>query len=1181
MMRKLFGILVVIAAGLALGGNVILHPPNTPAIISAAISCGTSCDFSAPSLANTPVGTMSATLNRGSFAGIFTLSTSTANSGGCTSANSADNNSFNLSGTILQTNAGLTAGGGHGPNGFYLVCVAAAGSYRSSPFGIPISIEGCTGVGGALVASLDYYIPAITAPSGGAAPFTWGQVFRMGDVPAGNFVNVTDVNNNPLTFQIDQVATPYGDNSTRFAVLSALVPVVSGAATNQRVKMTLQAGTYVPGVTSRSIADVTAHRFQVHFQNVMTHPGNNDPFVAGHVYPWVNKGAVSSNYTFDVNAAIAAKQYRVTALGPVKISLHIYGYMTEDGGTADPHLWVDDYIDVYTNPSNPSGPPLYFEHMPEISQPFINSANSNVDFVIGQASYCDGVSTGAGCSGATTLRDYTDHTITMGPSDIVALCNPNCGGQTIFPFAGSSSVIMQDGMTWRVHLLPGGSTLPGGMTDGQPVWNNANSVANVPPSQIRAFELDPQVNNQYYGTATFPTSAGSQASCSSNCHASFQLIPYQHIAYYNGIFIVANDNGEPILSPGSWSSPIRFYPNLDATTGDTTVNSQKGYWIQSGNVPPWDLPFGNTILRPWALIAQGINGAGGPLQPYYEPGSNGIQRNGIDGGAGSWDTDGPWDEAAGVWFMTMGQAGWTQLDAEVPWARALASVHLPSVVWKRAPTGTGPTGDGNTGPNPGFIVPMDNGPGNSQTYPGTPWPLLGQGTTADFWYTTVVLDNAQTGWQIPAGVGSAPNWWNGTWGPIFSNYHWPPSSSVLEYLFYGKPYLLDVMAGNANRALLQQIFVNQNRTTPWQGTTYYGVFFDNSSWGEVISTPAAAGYFAPANDPIAPYFQNVIQQNAAYSTAHYNSISPGIQHSGMFSNTGCQGVPISQIGTYPQDGFNHAYGPLGYLYAASVARTTFPKIKLYLTQWTGMFDAPGNPATNSGPGTWGIANVGAVSIYDTLMGGWTCITNSFVPNPATAWWANDWTGQSLSVGSNGVINYNNGSAAFQVLTNGDQMWPVDFNASATGCIGPAEYCPTPLNAQNPTIFYICQLNTSATTFRLTPNPADDPTICPNAITSVATPGSYYWSLRPQSGTTGTNVWWGGGVDNMLRRAVLLQSSVDNIFPDTFWGVNFPQALAWFDARETLPSLFPTTGQRLYSRLFISRAITLSPALPPT
>jgi hypothetical protein len=1032
--------------------------------------------------------------------------------------------------------------------GRFLLCLSAAAysvvfnlfdnaiaATATMDVGVVVTHNGGT-ASGSVVATHDYYEPALSsAPPGGKVPYTFGQVFRMGDVPSGSYASVKDNSGNPLPYQIDSISPAWPDGSMRHAVYTVMVPVTSGIA-QQRLKLVLQSGAYSAASTPRSISEIAAHNYLIHYRGVKTHPGTSAP------YTWATKGAHSGNFTCNVSAFIAAGQYAIRANGPVKLEARVYGQMSDDGGGTDPHLWCDDWIDVYSDPSNPANV-MYVEHMARISQPFVNPSDGftnpadsstpdpNADFVIGQASLYDG---------ATKLRDFADDNLPFTPAGV----NPGAsaggyadGGSFTTP-SGVPQIVTRTG--YSVHNT-GGGALPGGLSEGLIGFLE-------PHLNFTVFGMRPDEETNGYSPDYHLTDAGT---------TNFELVRLQHTAYYNGFFITADANGHAVLQGGTWTPPGGWLvqTNLDGTTNDNSPSSQKAYWQQTGLVPGYDLSLGAAV--------QSMDGAlwNNPDEgPTYTQGGNGGFRTAIDAPGGDFDTDGLFAEWYARWLVRMGTTNWSATDYAVPWVAGLVTSTLPNTLMWRAPTGASLP----------RIAPLDYGPGAVGSENGSPYPSLGSPCPNDEWYAVNSGDIINSCFVLPEGINHSPWWVYGPFGFDFSDYHWPPSA-IFEYLILGRDYFLDGLRGAAQRTMLQQAFA---KNTTINGTKYYQSMLYNSANGQVNILPYAAAILGPASDPEMAYFQHVVAINNAYFTAVYNSLNSSQKAAGAILSNG------------NEDGFNTEYEDLAFALMFSATRNPGPAyiLKARGTLTGGKFDVPGNPATAVGNGTWGVApSIGGGGWYDTRLGGWSYPYNASIAPDPRRYYGNDQVGVGdpglISLNTSGVFSY---TAGWNIvgIANGDELLLIGPGSCSTS----AGACPPELLAfgENYT-FYITNLNTTTQTFQVSSAcltfgasgvcTEPDPAHVINRISTAVPSNVLNFSIRVRHDTGGL----GGGSYSLLGAAALTEMVRTGISADATYGVSIPQAAAVLQARA------PNSGNSLCTyagyAAFMSARICDSMAVP--
>ena len=541
------------------------------------------------------------------------------------------------------------------------------------------------------MSTADFYNNTGSAQAG--KPYVFGQGFRMGDVPTGSYVQVLDAKGNPLTSQQDEVSPAWPDGSMRHCVLSAIVtPSVPNAA-NYRLQVRKVVGTYSPS-TPRSINDITSgHQFQVKFDDVV-----NSRFV---------QVGSTGNWIFDVNQAIGAGQYQITANGPVRMAVTVYGYFRDatTSGTASQYLWCEYFIEVFTDPAN-SARVLYFEHMPLISQPFWDAPASGADAAIGRAILYDAAT-------ATTIRDLGADGFSIGPSQIRNIGQTKNG--TID--ASATRRMLQTAECYKVAIAPG-ATLPAPLTDGQLVWTAVPNTSNQANIQLTTGPF-PLLDQSY---VTFTTSG-------SGAGTPFSFAARQTCIYYQGFFITADDHGTPIRTNATGSAPV-FLPNLDGSTGGT---AQKAYWQSTGLVPGWDLTLGAGVQNFDSVSLFYYAG------PFYRAGSNSLMRLAIQAPGEDIDV-GPWCEWDARWFVRMGVRNWSPIDHTYSWANALASANLPytqvlvTSTHHLPPCDNGPDNVGGSYPvlGPGF--PNARSPSDGFTTPNVPLGPDGGDSRLDIWH---------------------------------------------------------------------------------------------------------------------------------------------------------------------------------------------------------------------------------------------------------------------------------------------------------------------------------------------------------------------------------------------------------------------------------------------------------------
>lgn len=1017
-------------------------------------------------------------------------------------------------------------------------------------------------VTGSAVTSFDFNNPASAITT--AAPLTFGQVFRMSDVPSGTFPALTDASNNPLIYQIDQISPAWPDGSMRHCVMSALVPPVAGSA-NARVKISTT-GSYSPS-TPRSTADFTAHNFLVHYKNVVTNPtplgGSNPSWAMG----WTNKATQngtggSGNFTFSLNSAISAGRYQVIKNGPVCLEIYAYGPMVDDGNsTADAELFVEYWATSYSDPSN-SANVFYFKHMAKISQPLTNPTSGLHHVVLGDASLYNG---------ATKLRDLSDDTVTLGPSDV----SPSASFVAPTAYFGTGFMgrtIMSS--TWYQVTVQAGSVLPTGMTNGMYVMTDMFFSYQFNPSQsggpggLILFTRNNLQNGSSDPYSVKPSDVGLQGGTTAG-HNSMLLTPVAACGYYNGFYITASANGDPILSPGTWASPSQFLPNLDGTTHDTSPASQKAYWQASGIIPPWDITISASCVSMDSAFWTSETG------PLYFPYTIGPMRHEIDAGGDDWDTDGPWAEWDARWFMRFGATNWSATDHRPSLTSALCNAHLPQGEMLR---------QGGSGPP--RIIPWDNGANQA----GSSYPSLGAPAPNDSWYQTSVV-NSTSGFVLPVEYNISPppggnSWAYGPWGR-FSNYHWP-SEGIIPYLFFGENYLIQGVRRSANRSLLQTFGGGSQRNyTSDPPYNFYGVVDAVASpYSEVMVLHAAGACLGLGSDPEVVYFANCM--NAMWGFRNY-LWGTGRGGTSMIDSRLVAFGWAATGGTFNNSaGFNWIYEVFATCWCRAITRATNSRVSadLNATYESGWWDEIGT----TGKGTWGVGiYYGGGGAYRRGLGRWN-FNNLATANPLTAYgMSNTAIGDDhLTLNADGTINYSTSGLQYGPgPANGDVFFAVsganNWVGAGTTYDGIAEFGPsaTPTPFPEGTPFYLCQLNTSALTFRLTPT-ASDPTGV-NAITSVAGApyrvDQDYFCYRPSQDQAGNYLLNGNsGISNnnngLLRRAALAELVRTGAVPHSTYSPSLTQAYAVANGRTNPVNTFTTDNQGSTAGARLSQVTTI-------
>ncbi len=78
----------------------------------------------------------------------------------------------------------------------------------------------------AVVGVIVYPTEALSISASKNVPTTFAQIFKQGDIPAGQYLDLRNSNTTSLPYQVDAKAT-YPDGSLKHAVISTLIPEVS------------------------------------------------------------------------------------------------------------------------------------------------------------------------------------------------------------------------------------------------------------------------------------------------------------------------------------------------------------------------------------------------------------------------------------------------------------------------------------------------------------------------------------------------------------------------------------------------------------------------------------------------------------------------------------------------------------------------------------------------------------------------------------------------------------------------------------------------------------------------------------------------------------------------------------------------------------------------------------------
>ena len=166
-----------------------------------------------------------------------------------------------------------------------------------------------------------------------------GVVFRKGDVPAGNSIEVRR-KNAPIAAQFDQRST-WSDGSLKFAVLH-LRDAVFAASESRSYDLVRGAGGAFNNTATTSLADITSrHRFQVGFPN---HRQTSD----GKTFEIVGSGVSVADFALHMSVPTRVEMHHA---GSVCDGWTGWGMAGDVGSQVpDEHLKVNWHADIWKNP---------------------------------------------------------------------------------------------------------------------------------------------------------------------------------------------------------------------------------------------------------------------------------------------------------------------------------------------------------------------------------------------------------------------------------------------------------------------------------------------------------------------------------------------------------------------------------------------------------------------------------------------------------------------------------------------------------------------------------------------------------------------------------------------------------------------------------------------------------------
>lgn len=761
------------------GGPGPNAPPQT---ISAINLSGMNFTGGAPS--GTMVGNLSATMSPASppFSGSFSLGTAV----GCTSTR---NSSFQIVGNALETNGVLTAGG-------YDICVLATqGTLSKSQHFV---ITGST-PGSVIATETERNDAAVTMPSG--MPVVIGQAFRRGDVPAGNCVALTDSAGNPLTYQLDEIATRRensDDGSIRHLVASVKINSAVASGATFQFKYALTGAPCASPSATHTLADLCAqHDFKLHLTDVR----NQNDSLRG-----------SGSWTFrvcDNISNVGRDAPRQVAKGLVRDTYIVSGAPTDDtGGAKDPMLYVSAYLDLFTDPSNPSN--LLVRWVFWVHSPWMNVAAGS-----------------AGNPGA--------------PGPVGLANDPQAISYRPEVFDGTTSILNWNALDATLNSASNPVQSTGCGADFQ---SNIPFCLNVPSSTganawyygqaVRITSTGTPVGGLTNGSLKFVYNAGSSNfSCGDQNIVSLQDTP-QLDAGPETIQSGSQGSGSTTFSFRVWHTHNMGWLTLDSTTQENWTganahwafdpaftSAEKTYWEETGTMIPINFTQPNPAVPIQCQIGLDIN---------YHP----LGRDLVVGGTGPGDRP-----DLGVINEFAAQAFISQLPSDQQYARnyTASTAHYAWGDWLNEATGRVPAV--NNGPP---IGPGGNGTGTSYPQLGAPLPHV-QTQIGGY----VGLAYPLQGVPVVGHDYSAGMWGNGS-GNYVSH---EPSYEGMTYLFYGSRHWLDLMYDHVNRGMVDNNIgpcLGNCKEDVEGGNHYYALFAHGgfqrrgSFWTErTIVTCAALG----------------------------------------------------------------------------------------------------------------------------------------------------------------------------------------------------------------------------------------------------------------------------------------------------------------------------------------------------
>jgi hypothetical protein len=575
------------------------------------------------------------------------------------------------------------------------------------------------------------------------------------------------------------------------------------------------------------------------------------------------------------------------------------------------------------------------------------------------------------------------------------------------------------GEVYKFAVVSG--TPPSGLTNGQYVWASiANNTVN---SQSQIF-LGSQPN--------YPATGSNPVVLTTTGSGSFTLTRKTPVYYYQGAWITADDYGSTF-----WSvAPTGLFPNLDGVSHGT---AEKSYYVSSGLIPGWDLTGGSAIGTIDGFSPNTVSFS----SQLYRPGTVGMARFGISTGGGGLNV-GPWTEWEARGFARFGATNWNPVDWKIIQSNALVTSHFPYAIMRQSATNR--------------IPPVNNGP---PTGDGSGPSSTGSYTSLGVALPTleVVTVSSTSGVNIPA---SPTVWAAGPFTAQTANDHWP-RQAIIAAILTGRRHLIELVRENASHLLVCTPFtagssVEIYRTKIFTSKTFYGC-------GNITQQPrgammmidiAAAAILGDASDPEIPYFEDCRKA----SVGAYKYWLQTWKTSPTFA--ACGWTDPTRV--YTDQSFMTGYQAISDSYHHNITRD--PDVLVSVNNEATQMSIAWDGARSVNP-FWATTEEWASNVNFDPSG-----PSGVAPTPSLlgpqAFY--------LSISSGAVFTFPGGLASgLWPLQNDDRVYVSgDFSATPPAYDGPPEFNPT-------TLYYICQLNLGAETFRLSTGPGGS-----GVITSLST-----------------------------------------------------------------------------------------------